>query len=55
MKEMSEGDQMKATKKVQIVEEKHKQAGVHATPMDRIWDWDYVTERQHCSADRGHV
>lgn len=50
MKEMGEGDQMKATKKVQIVEEKHEQAGVHATPRDRIWDWDYRTECLLCTA-----
>lgn len=50
MKEMGEGDQMKATKKVQIVEEKHDQAGVRATPRDRIWDWDYRTERLLCTA-----
>lgn len=36
MKEMGEGDQMKATKKVQIVEGKHDLAGVHATPRDCI-------------------
>lgn len=48
MKEMGEGDQMKATKKVQMVEEKHDQAGVHATLRDRIWDWDYMTECLHC-------
>lgn len=55
MKEMGKRDQMKATKKEQIVEEQHNQAGVHATPRHCIWDWDYMTECQHCSADHGHV
>lgn len=50
MKEKGEGSQMKATKKVQIVEEKHGQAGVHATPRDRIWDWDYRRECLCCTA-----